>query len=406
MEQKRLTIEEQPKKASFGVSVGQKEKISGLIIDTFERVESAYSRLSVVEKQLEIGTTFYSEEAVIPEQVREFDALLNQRFLPLLLTANQIGLILEDQMENLYSQISAIRSLLSLSLVSKKPLQFEPFVAPIIELSKIEFAATTRYHHLQSMLQFLSLALLWPMESDPLPYIKKNELEMNDIASSINRCQNPIYLKFADFVELFAKDMVNYVTKYFKTGLQWNATAEPPAQLQFSIYGAQGCLSFSSVPSRTSARAVETNGKANWLCEFQGETNKKIEYDCKTEKTNCLIFSCVKMSVSIKGRPETVRIENCENVSVTLEEVLTSVEVIGCRNVEITCLGSIPTLTGNSTNGCMIVLNEKNSQDVQVVALASTKIHVHNGQKSFLIPSKSTFMIKSGPTENAQILFK
>lgn len=71
--------------------------VVGLIIDTFERVESAYSRLSIVEKQLELGTTFYSEEPVLPEQIKDFDALLNQRFLPLLLTATQIGLALEEQ---------------------------------------------------------------------------------------------------------------------------------------------------------------------------------------------------------------------------------------------------------------------------------------------------------------------
>lgn len=101
------------------------------------------------------------------------------------------------------------------------------------------------------MLQFLSLALLWPLvstfatlltylllltfsviillryffsiyfffwlilidfkESDPLPLIKKHELEMNDIASSITRCQNPLHLKFADFVESFAKGTLFFI---------------------------------------------------------------------------------------------------------------------------------------------------------------------------------------------------
>jgi len=364
---------QQPKKASFGTTtttvLGQKEKISGLIIDTFERVESAFSRLSVVEKQLDLGTTYFNEEPVLTEQVKEFDLLLNQKFLPLLLLASQIGVAIEDQMESLYNQASCIRSLISVSSVSKRPPHPESLMSPLVEFSKLDFSVTKRpvekYSHLQSILKFISTSFLWPMETDPVTYVKKYELEVNDIASGITRVQNPIYLKFADFSELFIKEMINFVTKHYKSGFTWNSnsTQEAPNHLQFSIYGCQGILSFSTAPSRTSSRVAETRN--NWLCEFQGEINKKIEFESKAERISCLVFSCLKTHVTIKGRPDGVRIENCENVTIVFEDIINTVDVVSCRNVEIICNGAILMLNFNLTNGCLVVLNEKNSQDIR-----------------------------------------
>jgi len=401
-----------PKKASFGAPtnvIGQKEKISGLIIDTFERVESAFSRLSIVEKQLEIGTTYYHEEQIISEQLKDFDHLLNQKFLPILLSASEIGITMEDQIEIIFYQISVIRSLISILPNSKKPTNIDTFLAPLIEFSKIDFTLGTRkvekYCYLQSINQFLSTSLLWPIENDPLVYLKKNELEVNELVSGISRSQNPVHLKFADFCENFLKEMINYVIKHFKSGLVWSSSpsVETQSPLQFSIYGHQRILSFSSAPSRTASRSVET--KNNWHCEFQGELNKKIEYECKGDKNNCLIFSCLKTHVTIKGKPENVRMENCENVTISLEDVTNSVEITCCRNVEIICTGIITNLTCNFTNGCLIVLNEKNSHNIQIITVSSTKIHTQIiGHKILSIPSKSTLQVKAG--KNTQILFK
>jgi hypothetical protein len=51
-------------------------------------------------------------------------------------------------------------------------------------------------------------------------FLKKYELEATDLVAGLNRCQNPIYLRFAEAAEIFLKDLVNgYVAKFFKSGI-------------------------------------------------------------------------------------------------------------------------------------------------------------------------------------------
>lgn len=89
-----------------------------------------------------------------------------------------------------------------------------------------------------------------------MAFLKKYELEVTDLVSALNRCQNPLYLKFAEAGEQLLKELVNgYVPKFFKSGLGtmiivrcrnffsflvWKETGNDVVlPLQFSVFGSQ-----------------------------------------------------------------------------------------------------------------------------------------------------------------------
>jgi len=265
-----------------------------------------------------------------------------------------------------------------------------------VELSEVDFATrrkVEKYNQLQIILEFLTKALCWPLEHDPLRYATKYELEITDASSSLSRNQNPNYLKFADGVNIFVKQMLLFIEKHYKGGITWLATGpEAPQELKFSIHGSLGIISYCSRPSITASRIQETRSK--WVCEFQDK--KTIDYDPKDK--SCYIFQCVGTSVTLFGKSDSIHIEQCENTTINFNDSA-SITIKNCKNMLIQCTGVVNIMNIVETHGGLIIINEK-CTETNFVTQASTRLYTKNSNSNneifHVLPFKTSITVKKG----------
>ncbi|CAH2284417.1 adenylyl cyclase-associated 2 [Pelobates cultripes] len=154
----------------------------------------------------------------------------------------------------------------------------------------------------------------------------------------------------------------------------------------------------SHTPSPTSPKApplqkyspvLELEGK-KWRVEYQeGITGLVID---ETElKQVAYIFKCKNTTVHIKGKINSIIIDNCRKLGLVFDDVVGIVEVINSRDVQIQVIGKVPTISINKTDGCHVYLSE-HSIDCEIVSAKSSEMNIlvpHDGDyKEFPVPEQ------------------
>ncbi|CAH8482800.1 unnamed protein product [Schistosoma turkestanicum] len=135
-----------------------------------------------------------------------------------------------------------------------------------------------------------------------------------------------------------------------------NSTVRPPSEKQPS---GLGCL--------------ELRGN-KWVVEnFKSAGNLQI-VGTEPKQTVC-IHKCNECTVQIKGKINSVMLDNCQKTGVVFDHLISSIDVVNCQSVQIQSLGQLSTVNIDKTDGCQVFLSE-DSKYADIITATSSAINI------------------------------
>uniref|UniRef100_A0A673TDZ8 Adenylyl cyclase-associated protein n=1 Tax=Suricata suricatta TaxID=37032 RepID=A0A673TDZ8_SURSU len=87
------------------------------------------------------------------------------------------------------------------------------------------------------------------------------------------------------------------------------------------------------------------------------------------------IFNCNKSTLQMKGKINSITIDNCKKFGLVFDNVVGIVEVINSKDIQMQVMGKVPTISINKTEGCHIYLSE-DALDCEIVSAKSSEMNV------------------------------
>jgi len=138
----------------------------------------------------------------------------------------------------------------------------------------------------------------------------------------------------------------------------------------------------SSKSSSTSAAVSKPPKMAlegqKWVIEYQNG-NKSLVIENPEPRQTVYIYRCVNSTVQIKGKVNSISVDECKKTGVVFENAIGQCEVVNCTSVEVQVTGKVPAFTIDKTSGCQLYLSQA-ALDSEIVTSKSSEMNV-------LIPS-------------------
>ncbi|XP_045154621.1 adenylyl cyclase-associated protein 2 [Echinops telfairi] len=128
-----------------------------------------------------------------------------------------------------------------------------------------------------------------------------------------------------------------------------------------------------SEPSQKHAPVLELEGK-KWRVEYQEDRNDLVIEDIELKQV-AYIFKCNKSTLQMKGKINSITIDNCKKFGLVFDNVVGIVEVINSKDIQIQVMGKVPTISINKTEGCHIYLSE-DALDCEIVSATSSEMNI------------------------------
>uniref|UniRef100_G3VF71 Adenylyl cyclase-associated protein n=1 Tax=Sarcophilus harrisii TaxID=9305 RepID=G3VF71_SARHA len=124
---------------------------------------------------------------------------------------------------------------------------------------------------------------------------------------------------------------------------------------------------------------LELEGK-KWRVENQENVSNLVISDTELKQV-AYIYKCASSTLHIKGKINSITLDNCKKLGLVFDDVVGIVEIINSKDIKVQVMGKVPTISINKTDGCHIYLS-KNSLDCEIVSAKSSEMNV-------LIPTES-----------------
>ncbi|PNI62742.1 CAP2 isoform 7 [Pan troglodytes] len=128
-----------------------------------------------------------------------------------------------------------------------------------------------------------------------------------------------------------------------------------------------------SYPSQKHAPVLELEGK-KWRVEYQEDRNDLVISETELKQV-AYIFKCEKSTLQIKGKVNSIIIDNCKKLGLVFDNVVGIVEVINSQDIQIQVMGRVPTISINKTEGCHIYLSG-DALDCEIVSAKSSEMNI------------------------------
>lgn len=126
-------------------------------------------------------------------------------------------------------------------------------------------------------------------------------------------------------------------------------------------------------PARTLPPMLELDGK-KWRVENQ-EGAQGLVIDDTELKQVVYAFKCNNSTLQVKGKLNSITIDNCKKFGLVFDDVVGIVEIINCRDVKIQVMGKVPTISINKTDGCHVYLSA-DSLACEIISAKSSEMNV------------------------------
>ncbi|ELT97182.1 hypothetical protein CAPTEDRAFT_18736 [Capitella teleta] len=147
-----------------------------------------------------------------------------------------------------------------------------------------------------------------------------------------------------------------------------------------------------SAPKAAPAKPPKTEleGK-KWVVEYHNG-NRNVVIEDTNMKQAVYIFKCTQSTIQIKGKVNSIILDNCKKTAVVFDGVISSLDFINCQSVQAQVTGSMRTVTIDKTDGCMVYLS-KESIDAEIVTAKSSEMNIlvpdDSGEfKEFAVPEQ------------------
>ncbi|AWP21435.1 Adenylyl cyclase-associated protein [Scophthalmus maximus] len=129
----------------------------------------------------------------------------------------------------------------------------------------------------------------------------------------------------------------------------------------------------SATPTRTLPPVLELDGK-KWKVENQEGVQDLVISDTELKQV-VYAFKCNKSTLQVKGKLNSIILDNCKKVGLVFENVVGIVEIINCRDIKIQVIGKVPTISINKTDGCHVYLS-KDSLSCEIISAKSSEMNI------------------------------
>ncbi|XP_051520364.1 adenylyl cyclase-associated protein 1-like [Myxocyprinus asiaticus] len=131
-------------------------------------------------------------------------------------------------------------------------------------------------------------------------------------------------------------------------------------------------------PARTLPPVLELDGK-KWKVENHEGAHGLVINDTELKQV-VYAFKCNNSTLQVKGKINSITLDNCKKMGLVFDDVVGIVEVINCKDVKVQVMGKVPTISINKTDGCHVYLS-KDSLSCEIISAKSSEMNV-------LVPNK------------------
>jgi len=117
--------------------------------------------------------------------------------------------------------------------------------------------------------------------------------------------------------------------------------------------------------------ALEGN---KWTIEWQ-VNNKAIELTDIEPRQTVYISKCTGSVIQIKGKVNTIMIDDCKKVGVVFDNAISSLEVVNSRGIDVQCTGRVPNFAIDKSSQVVIYLS-KSGLDAEIITSKSDAMNV------------------------------
>lgn len=126
-----------------------------------------------------------------------------------------------------------------------------------------------------------------------------------------------------------------------------------------------------SAPSKPARTALDGN---KWTVEYHNG-NKEIVIEITEAKQSVYIYKCQNSTVLIKGKLNSIAIDDCTKTAVVFDNVVAVMEAVNCKSIEVQVTGTVPAIAIDKTSGCQLYLSAA-SLGTEIVTSKSSEMNV------------------------------
>ncbi|XP_053303022.1 adenylyl cyclase-associated protein 1 [Pleuronectes platessa] len=131
-------------------------------------------------------------------------------------------------------------------------------------------------------------------------------------------------------------------------------------------------------PTRTLPPVMELEGK-KWKVENHEGVEGLVISDTELKQV-VYAYKCNKSTLQVKGKINSITLDNCKKMGLVFDNVVGIVEIINCRDVKVQVIGKVPTISINKTDGCHVYLSQE-SLTCEIISAKSSEMNI-------LVPNK------------------
>uniref|UniRef100_A0A3B4YE75 Adenylyl cyclase-associated protein n=1 Tax=Seriola lalandi dorsalis TaxID=1841481 RepID=A0A3B4YE75_SERLL len=129
----------------------------------------------------------------------------------------------------------------------------------------------------------------------------------------------------------------------------------------------------SPAPARTLPPVLELDGK-KWKVENQEGAQNLVISDTELKQV-VYAYKCNKSTLQVKGKINSITVDNCKKMGLVFDDVVGIVEIINCKDIKVQVIGKVPTISINKTDGCHVYLSE-GSLSCEIVSAKSSEMNI------------------------------
>uniref|UniRef100_A0A8C2KV54 Cyclase associated actin cytoskeleton regulatory protein 2 n=1 Tax=Cyprinus carpio TaxID=7962 RepID=A0A8C2KV54_CYPCA len=166
---------------------------------------------------------------------------------------------------------------------------------------------------------------------------------------------------------------LKHVSDKQKTHKNPNLRSQGGRTHQASPAKSQNPSSSACAPAKKHSPVLELEGK-KWRVEHQEQSHDLVIEETELRQV-VYVFSCSNSTLQIKGKGNSIIMDNCKKLGLVFDSVVGIVEIINSRDIQLQVMGKVPTISINKTEGCHVYLS-KDSLDCEIVSAKSSEMNV------------------------------
>ncbi|KAM9416038.1 adenylyl cyclase-associated protein 2 isoform 1-T2 [Salvelinus alpinus] len=118
---------------------------------------------------------------------------------------------------------------------------------------------------------------------------------------------------------------------------------------------------------------LELEGK-KWRVEYFDQAHDLVIEEPELRQV-AYVFGCSNSTLQIKGKINSIIVDNCKKLGLVFDNVVGIMEVINSKDIKLQVMGRVPTISINKTEGCQVYLS-KDALDCEIISAKSSEMNI------------------------------